>query len=542
MAAFDFPSSPTVGQVYQYYTWDGEKWYSTLGGIAGPKPETVAFLARTSGLDATHRNAYTGLIDGLVTDGVWSKLDVLHIYAAQDSTNALLNLVSSSFPGVLNGSPTFTADRGFTGVDASTTVYINTQFNPTTASSPKFVQNSAHVSAWCMTNATGILMGVSSNSGNNTLSHVSGRSGGGDNKTYLRANCNAGTSGVATSSSIGHFIANRSTSTQVTGYKDGGFFNQDAGSGSSAPINVPFPVLACRDTVLGIFGATASQVAAISIGSSLNATEAFNLFIRIRSYMTALGLVSAEVSAFLARASGLDATHIAAYTALIDGLVTDGIWSQIEILNIFATNSSANALLNLKGTAWNGGTSTLIGAPTFTADRGFTGVEGSTSIGVDTQFNMTAGIWSSNSAHQAAWIVTNGQSDRGCMGWYYYISGNVSILVPRDTSDRAHIKINDNGSGTTVASTDSRGFWHQNRDGAATSQLYKNGVNILNNTTTSIGLNALNHNASGYNDLFNIQGYGQQMAMISIGASLTSAQAAKFYTRVRAYMTAVGVP
>jgi hypothetical protein len=39
--AFDFPNAPTLGQVYQGYTWDGEKWAYTAGGtgptgIAGP--------------------------------------------------------------------------------------------------------------------------------------------------------------------------------------------------------------------------------------------------------------------------------------------------------------------------------------------------------------------------------------------------------------------------------------------------------------------------------------------------------------------------
>src|SRR5262245_58714994 len=103
---------------------------SSQDGSVNITTEAAQFLARTSGLDTAHTNAYTALIDGLVADGIWSKLDLLHIYATQDSTNALLNLISSSFTGITHGSPTFTADRGFTGVSGSSTVYIDTQFNP----------------------------------------------------------------------------------------------------------------------------------------------------------------------------------------------------------------------------------------------------------------------------------------------------------------------------------------------------------------------------------------------------------------------------
>src|SRR4051812_27430314 len=32
MVAFNFPSAPTPGQVYQNYSWDGEKWVSGASG------------------------------------------------------------------------------------------------------------------------------------------------------------------------------------------------------------------------------------------------------------------------------------------------------------------------------------------------------------------------------------------------------------------------------------------------------------------------------------------------------------------------------
>src|SRR6266436_1867234 len=95
---------------------------SARGGGGGGGTTASNFLARTSGLDATHITAYTDLLNGLDTDGLTSKLDVLHVYATQDSATALLNLVSTNFNGTAHGSPAFTADHGFRGTDASTTV------------------------------------------------------------------------------------------------------------------------------------------------------------------------------------------------------------------------------------------------------------------------------------------------------------------------------------------------------------------------------------------------------------------------------------
>src|SRR3954470_17782283 len=84
-------------------------------GLCVESGHAAAFLARTTGLDVTHVNAYTALLNGLEADSLCCKLDMLHVYAMQDSTTALLNLISPSYNGTLIGAPTFTADRGFTG-------------------------------------------------------------------------------------------------------------------------------------------------------------------------------------------------------------------------------------------------------------------------------------------------------------------------------------------------------------------------------------------------------------------------------------------
>src|SRR4051812_41014056 len=103
---------------------------SSTAGVFGSCPTASAFLARTSALDATHTAAYSALICGLVSDGIWTKFDVLHIYATQDDTTALLNLVSTSYTGTANGGITFTTDRGYTGTDLSATKFISTNFVP----------------------------------------------------------------------------------------------------------------------------------------------------------------------------------------------------------------------------------------------------------------------------------------------------------------------------------------------------------------------------------------------------------------------------
>ena len=63
-----------------------------------------AYLARTVGGNEGGNGANIAtLIDGLVADGVWAKLDALYILAQQNQTDALLNLVGTSY-GLTSGS------------------------------------------------------------------------------------------------------------------------------------------------------------------------------------------------------------------------------------------------------------------------------------------------------------------------------------------------------------------------------------------------------------------------------------------------------
>src|ERR1039457_3408340 len=91
----------------------GAGGYAAIG--SGNAAQTTAFLARTSGLSGTETTAYTNLINGLVSDGTWSLLDALYIFATNSTTTANLNLISTSFGLTQHGTVTFSADHGYTG-------------------------------------------------------------------------------------------------------------------------------------------------------------------------------------------------------------------------------------------------------------------------------------------------------------------------------------------------------------------------------------------------------------------------------------------
>ncbi len=251
---------------------------------SGGGAHAAAFLARTSGLDGTHITAYTNLINGLDTDGLFSKLDVLHIYATQDSTTALLNLVSTSYNGTANGSPTFTTDRGYTGVENSSTIYIDTGFNPSTAPSPQFTQNSAHVSAWSVTSTGfggGSIIGVAPG---NTGTFIDPR-----NNSALGIFSVMGGSQLTVSQATrnGHYLANRDSSSAIEAFLNG----SNIGSLASTSVGVSNAnIYALSVNTSGSAIGSACQVAMASIGSSLSSTDATNFYNRLRTYMTAVGV------------------------------------------------------------------------------------------------------------------------------------------------------------------------------------------------------------------------------------------------------------
>ena len=239
--------------------------------------QALAYLARTvGGNEGGNAANITTLIDGLVSDGVWSKLDALYVLAQQNGTDALLNLIGTSYTATVNAA-TFTAYRGYS---AFGTNGVSTGFNPSTAPSPQFTQNSASVGFWAnsISVSGGIDFGEFNTGGTNNTILAADYTGG-----YFipRINWSSALS-ITTPGTSGLYVADRPSSSQRVAYYNGGSLGT-ASDTASAVDNVIFTI-----GYSNVFGPTLNPISAAFIGASLGAAGQLALYNRLSTYMTAV--------------------------------------------------------------------------------------------------------------------------------------------------------------------------------------------------------------------------------------------------------------
>jgi hypothetical protein len=240
---------------------------------AGGCAEATAFLARTSGLNGAHQTAYTTMICGLVSDGVWSSLDALYIFATDTAGNAALNLTSSSFGITLTPANfTFTADQGYSA--ATTSGGLSSNFNPATAPSPQWSQNSAFVGVWRISssNFAGDAM---RQSGGQPINSLFPRFTDGNMYCDVTASSDDGTGVAVPTTGAGFASCSRTASTGYTYYKNGSSLGTRTNTSTAVTSGVFLflPVLNSGDVAAGVFGA------------GLNGTQMANLYARLHVYL-----------------------------------------------------------------------------------------------------------------------------------------------------------------------------------------------------------------------------------------------------------------
>jgi hypothetical protein len=233
--------------------------------------------------DSSRKKKIDRLIRALMGDGLWSKLDVLYVFAAHDEQAGRLNWKA---PGTLTAtavnSPTFTADQGFAG--NGTTSYLgDTTFNPAT-NGVNYTQDSASWGVWSRTSGQ-------------MASSSSGWFDGTDGTTIMprsaadafnfRINQAAGSATDATVlTGAGLFVANRSASNATQAYANG-----VAKTVSSIPnqASTALNSAAMRFGSSSAAGFSALQHAAGFAGGSLSAGEQTTLYSILLTYMQGVG-------------------------------------------------------------------------------------------------------------------------------------------------------------------------------------------------------------------------------------------------------------
>ncbi len=256
--------------------------------VSGFTPSCTAstnWLARATNVTLTaDKTNYDNLLCGLVTDGVLAKLDALYIYGAPDSTTAKLNLAQNAYNSTQTGSLTFTAYTGFTG-DAATG-YLDTGFNPFSASSPQFTQNASSLSVCVLSSRTTDQGWEALGTQSNNFSFIEPFGTFADLVQYA---INSATPiAVVNTNAQGMWTASRTTSLAIALYRNGSAFDSSAANASGSVDNDTILVFASNTSAGPSPTAfTGDQQAAAAIGGALTATDAGNLRTRINTYLTA---------------------------------------------------------------------------------------------------------------------------------------------------------------------------------------------------------------------------------------------------------------
>lgn len=258
-------------------------------------PQVNQYLSRVSIANPTTYSALIAMIDGLVADAVWDKLDVLNV--VQDTQAAsLTNLISSSYAGVLTGAttPTFTANRGFgseggIGVDLTKTGYIDTGYIANTGGA-KAVDFHASLFTYLRKHRYGNSVHVGVSDGASAAYSHAGSGSVGSVTSYTEQINTVGAATITFSTSIlSGFLAASRTSTTASEVRCFGLSGT-----SSVSVSATIPALSVyigtKHITTGAPTSTfAGNIGAWGMGAGLSATELTNLAARINTYMTAIG-------------------------------------------------------------------------------------------------------------------------------------------------------------------------------------------------------------------------------------------------------------
>ena len=154
--------------------------------------------------------AYETFIDALVAGGVWAEADGIYVLKAPSSAIGYENLRQDNYHLTESGSITFTNGVGVTSGGG----FLDSNFNPSTATAPNYTQNDASFGARSETSTgiAGALVGYSTQ--NNLYPRYT------DDVCYYQIN-SAGGQSVSSADGSGLWVVSRSASSAYVIYRNG---------------------------------------------------------------------------------------------------------------------------------------------------------------------------------------------------------------------------------------------------------------------------------------------------------------------------------
>lgn len=264
-----------TGSVAAYYSTNPSAMPVNVIGSAPDDALLAPYLAAmTVQPDATRRAALNTLMTSIRSGGLIGVGDLLVLPASHNAQAGLINLLNPAQLLSVNGTMTFTTDRGYMG--DGTTGYLSTNLLDTAWS--HFSLNSMTFAAWI--NSTG------GNASLNAIGQATGTvirllpfSG-----TLLQARVGSG-SGVsgAVTDGLGLSSAVRSDASTVTIYRNAAQVATSAANASTALAGDP--ILLNRNGAAYYPG----RIAAFFLGSALDATKISALNSALSTYLTSIG-------------------------------------------------------------------------------------------------------------------------------------------------------------------------------------------------------------------------------------------------------------
>lgn len=253
------------------------------GGIVYDTDAQSYFDRLTDAPDNQFKSAINDLIISSKENNWWTKSDVIHLMSSDTANNYKINVRQDNYHITEFNNPTFTPYDGVAGNGTSS--YLSSGFNPTTAVSANFTQNSANFAIWSLTSGMGTPSDAGYFGGSNGIT-IQCRDG--SNNVTGRINQANPITSAGNMDGTGFYSINRSAAsgTGAVRLSKNGTQIATGSDTSTALLNAQLQYLR-----YGTGSYSARKLAVGIIGGSLTPTEEMDRYNDITAYLQAIGAV-----------------------------------------------------------------------------------------------------------------------------------------------------------------------------------------------------------------------------------------------------------